>query len=113
MEIKVRAVEGSDNKSKAEIEEQLLKKHEEEINPQEVEKTEVVEQAVITEETTETEQKEVEPQNETTPSSELNDEDVLSYLKNRYNKDIDSVDDLFAEKEANDPLPEDVSAYLN
>jgi len=112
MEIKVRAVEGSDNKSKAEIEEQLLKKHEEETNPQEVEKTEVVEQAVITEETTETEQNEVKPQNETTPSSELNDEDVLSYLKNRYNKDIDSVDDLFAEKEANDPLPEDVSAYL-
>ena len=112
MEIKVRAVEGSDNKSKAEIEEQLLKKHEEETNPQEVEKTEVVEQSVITEETTETEQNEVEPQNDKTPSSELNDEDVLSYLKNRYNKDIDSVDDLFAEKEANDPLPEDVSAYL-
>ena len=43
MEIKVRAVEGTDNKSKAEIEEQLLKKHEEETNPQEVEKTEVVE----------------------------------------------------------------------
>ena len=30
MEIKVRAVEGSENKSKAEVEEQLLQKHEEE-----------------------------------------------------------------------------------
>ena len=33
-------------------------------------------------------------------------------MKNRYDKDINSVDDLFAEKEANEPLPEDVSAYL-
>ena len=33
-------------------------------------------------------------------------------LKNRYNKDINSVDELFAEKEANVDLPEDVSAYF-
>ena len=112
MEIKVRAVEGSENKSKAEIEEQLLKKHEEENNPQEVEKTEVVEETVVAEEPTPTEQTEVEPQDNKTPSSELNDENVLSYLKERYNKEINSVDDLFAEKEVNEPLPEDVSAYL-
>jgi len=112
MEIKVRAVEGSENKSKAEIEEQLLKKHEEETNPQEGKETEVVEETVVVEQTTDTEQNEVEPQEENTPSSELNDEDVLSFLKNRYNKEINSVDDLFAEKEASEPLPEDVSAYL-
>ena len=33
-------------------------------------------------------------------------------LKNRYDKEINSVDELFAEKEVNEPLPEDVSAYL-
>jgi hypothetical protein len=43
---------------------------------------------------------------------ELNDTDVLSYIKERYNKDINSVDELFAEKEANEELPEDVSAYF-
>ena len=111
MEIKVRAVEGTEQKSKAEVEEQLLKKHEEEVNPTTEEKVEITEEVetptVNEEKSTET----VEEQEET-PSSELNDEDVLSFLKNRYNKEINSVDELFAEKEANDPLPEDVSAYL-
>ena len=110
MEIKVRAVEGSENKSKAEIEEQLLKKHEEEIEQSTEEKVEVIEEAeaplVSNEDTTET------VVEEKTPSSELSDENVLSYLKERYNKEINSVDELFTEKEVNDPLPEDVSAYL-
>ena len=108
MEIKVRAVEGSENKSKAEVEEQLLQKHEEEqaqleqnAKETETEKVEV-----------EVEEASQEVEEKTTPSSELSDEDVLLYLKNRYDKDINSVDDLFAEKEANEPLPEDVSAYL-
>tara|TARA_Y100001938_G_scaffold142445_1_gene213703 strand:- start:4091 stop:5233 length:1143 start_codon:yes stop_codon:yes gene_type:complete len=110
MEIKVRAIEGSDNKSKAEIEETLLKKHEEELNqPTQENETEVVE---VKSESTENQTESVTEVEEKTPSSELNDEDVLSYLKNRYDKEINSVDDLFAEKEANDPLPEDVSAYL-
>lgn len=111
MEIKVRAVEGTEQKSKAEVEEQLLKKHEEEVNPTTEEKVEITEEvetpAVNEEKSTETV-----GEQEETPSSELNDEDVLSFLKNRYNKEINSVDELFAEKEANDPLPEDVSAYL-
>jgi hypothetical protein len=101
MELKVRAIDGNENKSKAEIEEQLLQKHEDETKqeqPQQVE--EVVEEQP---------KSEVE---EKTPSSELSDEDVLSFLKNRYDKEINSVDELFTEKEVNEPLPEDVSAYL-
>ena len=101
MELKVRAIEGNENKSKAEIEEQLLQKHEEETKQEEPqEEKEVVEE---------------QPNNEVeekTPSSELSDEDVLSFLKNRYDKEINSVDELFTEKEVNEPLPEDVSAYL-
>ena len=38
---------------------------------------------------------------EETSLPELSDDDVLSYIKKRYNKDINSVDELFAEKEAN------------
>ena len=108
MEIKVRAVEGSENKSKAEVEEQLLQKHEEEQAQleQNAKETETEKVEVEVEATSQ------EVEEKTTPSSELSDEDVLSYLKSRYDKDINSVDDLFAEKEANEPLPEDVSAYL-
>ena len=83
-------------KSKVEIEEQLLKEHEEkfdqESNDDPIDKVEVPE--------------------EQTPVSELNDADVLSYIKNRYDKDIDSVDQLFETKESNEELPEDVSAYF-
>jgi len=104
MDIKVKNVEFKEEKSTQEIESDLLKKHEEkfEDSPQDkeqpVEKIEVVEnQEVVKEET---------------PSSELNDEDVLSYIKNRYDKDISSVDELFAQTKDNDDLPEDVSAYF-
>ena len=108
MEIKVRDLGLVEEKSRAEVEEQLLKKHEEkfEDTPQQ----EVVAEKVNTSEPVEEEK--VEPVENKTPSSELNDENVLSYIKDRYNKDINSVDELFAEKEANEELPEDVSAYL-
>ena len=109
MEIKVRDLGVVEEKSRAEVEEQLLKKHEEKFEdsaeptdsidkidmsaPAEGSKTELVE-------------------DEKPPVPELNDTDVLSYIKERYNKDINSVDELFAEKEANEELPEDVSAYF-
>ena len=108
MEIKVKDLGLVEEKSRAEVEEQLLKKHEEkfEDTPQQQE----VAEKVNTNEPVQEENSE--PVENKTPSSELNDENVLSYIKDRYNKDINSVDELFAEKEANEPLPEDVSAYL-
>ena len=108
MEIKVKDRGLVEEKSRAEVEEQLLKKHEEkfEDTPQQ----EGVAEKVNTNEPVQEENLEL-VENKT-PSSELNDENVLSYIKDRYNKDINSVDELFAEKEANEPLPEDVSAYL-
>tara|TARA_R100001443_G_scaffold87079_1_gene93643 strand:+ start:5358 stop:6494 length:1137 start_codon:yes stop_codon:yes gene_type:complete len=110
MEIKVKEV-NKEEKSKQQIEQELLEKHEEKFEDvQNVEQTEKVETPVAEEskpeETTE------ETVEEKTPSSELNDEDVLTYIKKRYDKDISSVDDLFAQKEANEELPDDVSAYL-
>ena len=107
MEIKVREVT-KDTKSKQEVEKELLDKHEEKFEDTKAEPTV---DKVEAQETTETPV--VEEVKEETPSSELNDEDVLSYIKNRYDKDISSVDDLFAQTKDNDELPEDVSAYLN
>ena len=92
-------------KSKVEIEEQLLKEHEEKTQ------TETPEPTVETVDTTT--EKPIEQKEEIeTPASELNDADVLSYIKNRYDKDIESVDQLFDTKESNEDLPEDVAAYF-
>ena len=109
MEIKVREVSGSEEKSKQEIEQELLQKHEEQlegnigIDTSKLEEPPAPkEEEVVKKETIESEVK-----------SELSDEDVLSYIKNRYDKQIDSVDQLFKEREQSEDLPEDVAAYLN
>lgn len=101
MELKVRAVE-TEEKSQQEIEKVLLEKHEQE-------------QEVVSETTPqveETQAVEAETPTQETPKSELSDDDVLSYIKNRYDKQIDSVDQLLAERQEAEELPEDVSAYL-
>ena len=108
MEIKVKDLGLVEEKSRAEVEEQLLKKHEEKF--EETPQQEQVVEKVNTNEPVQ--ENKTEPVEDKTPSLELNDDNVLSYIKDRYNKDINSVDELFAEKEANEPLPEDVSAYL-
>jgi hypothetical protein len=51
------------------------------------------------------------PQEET-QSSELKEEDVLSFIKDRYEKEFTSVDQLFDEKQNSEELPEDVKAYF-
>ena len=90
MEFKVKEVGSPENKSKQEIEEQLLESSEQE--PQE-----------------EAPQQEA-PQQEAPQEEGLKEEDVLSFIKNKYKKDLTSFDELFTEKE---DLPEDVSALLN
>ena len=100
MEFKVKEVNPIAEKSVQEVEEKLLKKHDEELT--EVENTPV--------ENTSVNEVVEEPINEEVG---LKDEDVLSYIKSRYNKDISSVDDLFVEREQGKDLPEDVSKYLD
>jgi hypothetical protein len=102
MEMKVRAVDSVEEKSVQEVEQELLDNHEQ----QQQEATEAV-----TEQEQEQEQ-EQEPVAEQEPVKELGEEDVLSFIRERYNKEINSVDDLFAQREQNDELPEDVSAFL-
>ena len=111
MEIKVKAVDGNTQKSKAEIEEQLLQKHEAQQQENQAEKKpeKVEPQAEVKEKPAE----ETPAVEEKTPSSELNDEHVLNFIKERYNKDINSVEELFEAKESNVDLPEDVKLYFD
>lgn len=113
MEFKVREVGGGVEKSKAEIEEKLLEEHSATVEGQPELFDNTVEKVEMSTETQEVETPEAEVDVEKeTPSLEINDENVLSYIKERYNKDIQSVDQLFEEREANEDLPEDVKKYF-
>lgn len=107
MELKVRAVEQTEAKSVQEVEAELLKKHEEEVNGNVDNSSEEVNGDVDNNDAS------VEDtQAEETQDSELSEDDVLSFIKNKYNKEVSSVQDLFQSREESEPLPEDVSAYL-
>ena len=101
MEFKVKEVGTVEEKSSQEIEENLLEKHEEKMGATDENQaqTETVQETV---EETVTEQEE----------AQLKEEDVLSFIKNRYDKDINSVEDLFQNNSDSEELPQDVSAYL-
>ena len=98
MEFKVKEVSTLEQKSVQEVEKDLLDKHEEKLNNDQPKAEE-------------------EPKAEEGPKSnqpeDIKDKDVLSYIKNRYNKEISSIDELFSQREVNNDLPEDVSKYLN
>tara|TARA_R110000765_G_scaffold15089_1_gene43802 strand:+ start:10257 stop:11321 length:1065 start_codon:yes stop_codon:yes gene_type:complete len=89
MEFKVRELEAGEEKSLAQREEEILDQHKEQ------------------EEGVEQEQEQPESEEET-----LTDERVLKFLGNRYGRDINSFDDLMSEREEQEEMPEDVSAYL-
>jgi hypothetical protein len=90
MEMKVRAIETIEPKSVQEVEKELLQKHQEEISNVQEEVQEVVQPV----------------------EEDLSEEKVLSYIGKRYNKQINSFDELMAERESNEQLPEDVSTYM-
>jgi len=116
MEIKVREVKSIETKGVQELEEELLNKHEEQIQVQSVSENHQPTPAPDPAPTPEPEpQPEPTPEPEPTPapvSTELKEEDVLSYISKRYNKEINSFDELISER-SEEQLPEDVSAYLN
>ena len=80
----------SEQKSIQEVEQQLLDQHEEKFSQQE--------EPIIV--------------NEQVEEVGLKDEDVLSYIKDRYNKEVTSIDELFQKREDAEELPGDVSAYF-
>jgi hypothetical protein len=95
MEIKVKEVGVIEEKSAIEVEEALLENAEQQHEKES--QQEVVDNSTSQDET---------------KSDELKEEDVLNFIKNRYDKDISSVGQLFDEKQNNEELPEDVSAYF-
>lgn len=97
MEIQVREVKAIEAKGVQELERELLEKHEEQINN--VDPAPSLEPA---------------PDFDPAPQpieAELQEQDVLSYISKRYNKQINSFDELVSER-SDEQLPEDVSAYL-
>lgn len=111
MEIKVRAVEDQGEKSVQEVEQELLQKHEEQLegdNGNESRNESSPPSATSTQE-----QEDIQPQGEAqTQASELKEEDVLSYIGKRYGKEITSLDELAEARKENEELPEDVATYL-
>jgi len=112
MDIKVKAVESPDSKSVQEVEKELLDKHEESLQNEEGQANDTGVEESTEGATTTPEQEEIQPQGEAQESSELNEEDVLSYIGKRYGKEINSFDELMSERESSEELPEDVAAYL-
>ena len=91
MEFKsVKLVETGEQKSVQEVEKELLEKHEQQFQdaPQGIQQPE--------------------PQQEI----DLREEDVLSYIGKRYNKQINSFDELMSERKSAEDMPEDVAAYM-
>jgi len=124
MDIKVREVTDVESKSTQEVEKELLEKHEQE--QQQKEETVVEEQStqepvaenetseeVVAQETEVSEPEEVkEVEAPPVKSSELNEDEVLSYIGKRYGKEIKSIDDLVNARQESEELPSDVAAYL-
>lgn len=93
MEIKVRDVGTIEEKSIQEKEQEILKKDEEVKLQREEEKPN-------------------DEANQEEGLQEIKDEDVLSYLGKKFNKEISSFDELFQEKVVEKELPEDISTFL-
>jgi hypothetical protein len=104
-EFKVRAVE-FEEKSVVEHEQELVDRHEREVAGDATESVADEPIAGVTEETV------INSEQAVPVTNEIKEEDVLSHLRSRYNKEINSLDDLFAQREANDELPEDAAAFL-
>lgn len=95
MDIQVKEVSFKEEKSVQEIEKELLEKHEQQHQEQNLPP---------------------DPTPDPVPSSEdellEKEKDVLSYIGKRYNKEINSLDELFSAREQNEELPEDVASFL-
>jgi len=92
MEFKVRALDSTEQKSVQETEADLLAKHEASLDggDQETETAEI----------------------EAPVEAELKEDEVLNYIGKRYNKQINSFDELMAERKEATDMPEDVAAYM-
>ena len=90
---KVKEVTPLEAKSTQEVEQDLLDKHEESLKVSDFNETKSETPVIEVPETNVVNTTQEVDEDVSLP--ELKDEDVLSYIKKRYNKDISSVDELF------------------
>ena len=109
MELKVRAVNDGGEKSSQQVEQELLDKHEKTLEQKD---SAPVATYVQGNEETNSPVTERVAENKTEESQDLTEEQVLSHINTRYDKNIESVNQLFEERNSSDELPEDVAAYL-
>lgn len=125
MEIKVRELTDVQEKSVQEVEQELLEKHDaqqelkfDDTNKKESTETPKAEEAEVKTEKTEVkteEEKDTVSEEKPEPTekeSELSEEDVLSFIGDRYGKKINSIDELVAAREEAPEMPEDIAAYF-
>ena len=118
MEIKVREVNDVESKSVQQVEEELLQKHEtqqklefdteEEVKPEinsSDDKIDLSKNKDSVQEIEEVVEKVEEPY-------QLKEEDILSFIGERYGKEINSIEELMSAREEAEKLPEDVAAYF-
>ena len=118
MEIKVREVNDVESKSVQQVEEELLQKHEtqqklefdteEEVKPEinsSDDKIDLSKNKDSIQEIEEVVEKVEEPY-------QLKEEDILSFIGERYGKEINSIEELMSAREEAEKLPEDVAAYF-
>jgi len=101
MEFKVKEVGVVEDKSIQEVETELLKKHEEKFSDEP--ESNVVKPEVIAE-------PEIKAAEDTVKPLEMTEESILSFIKNKYGREVSSLDELTAVKESQE-MPEDVAAY--
>lgn len=117
-EFQVKSLDDTEQKSKQEVEASLLKDDKETVAPTET--TEVVvnditnevkvESSPIETETGTTDQVE-EKATEEVPKT-VDEKSVLSYINDKYNREVNSIDELLDTTEKAEDLPEDVEAFM-
>jgi hypothetical protein len=94
MEFKsVKVLDSGEQKSVQEVEQELIERHEQEVFGSQ-------------------DQGNVQDIVQSQQEFELREEDVLSYIGKRYNKQINSFDELMSERNNSEDMPEDVAAYM-
>ena len=101
MTLQVRALDGGEQKNAQQVAKELQEKHDQEQAAKAAEDAAAAAKAA-----------EEGGQGAKPAEVELKEEDVLSYIGKRYNKQITSFDELMAERKGAEELPEDVASYL-
>ena len=122
MEIKVREVNDVESKSVQEVENELLEKHEtqqklefddvEKVKPEIPKSDDKIDLSKTKEPVQEKEEVLEKVEEPTEEPYQLKEEDILSFIGERYGKEINSIEELMSAREKSEELPEDVAAYF-